>query len=530
MNKRKLIRQKAGRGQQGSQIAAREREIRRMLLLAARALESRQPGVADDWCRRILTLEPNNAAALNLRGLVAAQMGNAVAAEGHMRRALAGQPDNPVFNCNLGILLANQGRSEEALHHFEKSLRRQPDNVEILYNLIELYEKTNQLDLATKRTEQALALAPDEAPLRYQLAKLAYRAGNYPHAREIVTGLLGRAPDHDLTQKSLYLLGQACDRLGEHAQAFAAFTQANELLAQTPMAKALEPGRREVLHFIRRQRGSFTRERLQDRQPVVPANRELPPVFLVGFPRSGTTLTGQLLAAHSGILTLDERPTLEPIITDFGTKERLELLPGLSPETIAAHRTRYRQLLRDMAGTEASGRLIVDKNPLYLCYLGMICRFFPEARVIVIHRDPRDVCLSSFMQDFALSPFMQNFLTLEHTVAFYDTVMSLFYHFRDNLDLAMLEVRYEDLVSDFREVTGRIVSFLGLEWEEGIASFHEQAGRRFIRTPSYQQVVQPIYSSAKGRWRNYEAQLAPHLARLQPHIEALGYQGDGDAC
>jgi hypothetical protein len=283
-----------------------------------------------------------------------------------------------------------------------------------------------------------------------------------------------------------------------------------------------------VIQFIRRQRGTFTRELLQDRQPAVPTDREPPPVFLVGFPRSGTTLTGQLLAAHSGIHTLDERPTLAPVITDFGTEERLELIADLSPETIVAHRTRYRQLLRDMAGTEGRGRLIVDKNPLYLCYLGLIRRFFPEARVIVIHRDPRDVCLSNFMQDFALSPFMQNFLTLEHTVAFYDTVMNLFYHFRANLDLAMLEVRYEDLVADFREAAGRMMSFLGLEWEEGIASFYEQAQRRFIRTPSYQQVIQPIYSSAKGRWRNYEAQLAPHLARLQPHIEDLGYQGEGD--
>ena len=523
MNRRKLIRQQSGRGQRLSPAPDQGREIKRMLFLAARALESRQPGEADDWCRRILALAPENVDALNLQGLAAALAGNREVAEGFMRQALTGQPDNPVFNTNLGILLASQGRSGEALLHFNVALRRQPDNVEVLYNLIELYEKTNQLDLAREKTQQALALAPESIPLRYQLAKLAYRAGNYLHAREIGTELLSRELDHDLRQKALHLLGQACDRLGEHDEAFGAFRRANELLAQSPLGRALEPQRREIVQFLTRQKDSFTRERIQGWQPAPQKKQELPPVFLVGFPRSGTTLTGQLLAAHSGIVTLDERQALAPLIAEFSTPERLELLPGLPPGTIIAQRDRYRLLLRELAGMETRGRLIIDKNPLYICYLGLIQRFFPEARVIVIHRDPRDVCLSSFMQDFTLTPFMQNFLTLEGTVTFYDTVMKLYSHFRDHLDLAMLEVRYEDLIANFRKETGSFLSFLGLGWEEGIASFHEQAGRRFIQTPSYQQVVQPLYSSAQGRWRNYETQLAPYLDRLRPHIQALGY-------
>ena len=501
-----------------------------MLALAARALEARQPDVAEQWCSQILALAPDCCDALNLLGLAAAQLGKLPAAEEFMRRALAGQPENPVFQCNLGILLASQGRSGEALASFEAALRRQPDNVELLYNLIELYEKTNQLPRAIEKTEQALALAPASYPLRYQLAKLQYRTGKYAEAREGVAALLTREPDHDLTQKTLHLLGQACDRLGEHPEAFAAYRQANELLAKSPLARALEPKRYELVQFLARQTDSFTRDRIRGWQPAAVGDKETAPVFLVGFPRSGTTLAGQLLAAHSGISTLDERQTLAPLIADFNTTESLALLPDLPAEAIAAHRARYRRLLHELGGADIAGRLVVDKNPLYLCYLGLIQRFFPEARVIVLHRDPRDVCLSNFMQDFIPTPFLVNFLTLQGTVEFYDTVMHLFQRFRDNLSLALLEVRYEDLVSNWRRETGRMLDFLGLDWEEEIISFHEQASRRYIQTPSYQQVVQPVYSSARGRWRNYAAQLAPVLDRLQPHIRALGYEEGEDPC
>ncbi|MFZ5796944.1 MAG: sulfotransferase family protein [Desulfobulbus sp.] len=524
MNKRKLLRRKTG-GKKGQDRAAdQKREIGRMLTLATRALEARQPGVADDWCRQVLALAPANSNALNLRGLAAAQLGRSGAAERFFRAALAGQPDNPAFNCNLGILLANLGNSTEALPCFEQALRLQPDNVEILYNLIELYEKTNQLPLAREKAKHALLLAPDHPPLRYQLAKLEYRLGSCQTAGEIIADLLERNLDHDLTQKIFHLRGQVCDRLGEYDRAFAAFQQANELLALTPLAGALAPRRTELLNFIERQQGIFRRERIREWLPAASDEQGLAPVFLIGFPRSGTTLAGQLLAAHSRVITLEEQPTLAQLIAEFSSPERLALLADLAPAAIAAVRENYRRLLRELAGPGTSNAIIVDKNPFYICYLGLIRRFFPKAKVIVVHRDPRDVCLSNFMQDFTLTPFLLNFLTLEQTVSFYHAVMTNFFHFREHLNLAILEIRYDDLIGDYRAETEKILSFLGLEWEDGIDSFHEQAGERFIRTPSYQQVVQPVYTSARGRWQNYVHHLSPFLDRLRPHLLALGYR------
>lgn len=524
MKKRKLLRQKAARGQSRPKETNRKREIKRLLDLATRALGSQRPREADDCCRRILILDPKNAAALNLRGLAAAHLGNRHSAEDLIRQALSAEPDNPAFNCNLGILLANVGNSGEALQHFERALQSQPDNVEVLYNLIELYEKSNQLPKALAKTRQALALRPDSPPLHYQLAKLEYRQDNCSRAREIVTDLLDRKLDQELSQKVWHLLGQACDRLGEYEQAFAAVQRAKQLAARTPQSINLEPQRQQIVNFLKSQYPGFSRDRIASwQQPAAPEEQERPPVFLIGFPRSGTTLAGQILAAHSQVATLDERQTLMWLIEDFLSPERLEQLAGLPLETIVSSRARYRQLVQDLAGPTAQGRFIVDKNPLYICYLALIARFFPEAKVIVIHRDPRDVCISNFMQDFALTPFMQNFLTMEHTVAFYDTVMNLFQYLRDNLSLDLLEMRYELLVDDFRGATDKMLSFLGLTWEDGISSFQAQAEKRLIKTPSYQQVIKPIYSSSRGRWENYAAQLAPFMERLRPHIEILGY-------
>jgi hypothetical protein len=153
----------------------------------------------------------------------------------------------------------------------------------------------------------------------------------------------------------------------------------------------------------------------------------------------------------------------------------------------------------------------------------MVYRLFPDARVIVVLRDPRDCCLSCFMQPFLPNQAMVNFLTLKQTVRFYAAVMDLWRHYRSELDLNYIEVRYEDLVEQFEPTARRLVDFVGEPWNDAVMKFFEHARTRDVRTPSYAAVASPIYSRAVGRWQHYHAQMEPVLEILQPYVAEFGY-------
>lgn len=527
MKKRKLLRsQKKNVNSIQKKIPGKHsEEIKRMLTSASISLRSNQPANVEGWCRRVLSLDPNNSDAYNLWGLSSASLGRTSLAMKLIERALIINPKSPVYNCNMGIILAQRGQSTTALNYFERALTADPDNVDVLYNLIELYEKTNQIKKMRKYLEHTLRLKPNSYSLKYQLAKLEYRTGNYNSSRNITSSLLLDEPQHDLTQKSYHLLAQACDRLEKYEEAYKAFERSNNLLAVSTLVSNQEAKRLSSLELICKLRNEPPLPIIKRHPNRTSDNTQLPPVFLVGFPRSGTTLTGQLLDSHSGICTLDEKDTLSRLVNDFFSLEKYSSLFELQSDTLNNFRNLYTTKIKDLVGDKMmKGKLIVDKTPLYICYLEMIQIFFPDAKVIVIHRDPRDVCISNFMQDFVPTPFMNNFLSLENTVNFYEETMGLYLHNKEQLSIPLIEVRYENLLDNMKNEVTRILSFLGREWEGGIENFHKKSRREHIRTPSYQQVVQPIYRSSLGRWKNYQKKLAPFLHRLEMFIDAFEYK------
>jgi hypothetical protein len=241
----------------------------------------------------------------------------------------------------------------------------------------------------------------------------------------------------------------------------------------------------------------------------------------VGFPRSGTTLTEQVLAAHPAVRTLDEQPFLERAALElaaagFEYPEDLERAP---PSLIETLRRGYLERIGD-AGAR---RWTVDKMPLNLVYLPLARRLFPAARVVVALRDPRDVAVSCYAQVFRPNPAMVHFLTLEGTADLYVAVMGLWQTLRVGLDLPWLETRYEDLVGDFRSAAGRLLDFLDEPWDEAVTRFDQVARETPRSTPSYAEVTRPVHGGAVARWRAHARHLAPIEARLSPFVEAFGY-------
>jgi hypothetical protein len=176
-------------------------------------------------------------------------------------------------------------------------------------------------------------------------------------------------------------------------------------------------------------------------------------------------------------------------------------------------------------GVEPQGRVFVDKLPLNSIKLPLIARLFPEARVLLAVRDPRDVVLSGFRQRFRINPSMFELLNLEGAAAFYDQVMGLTALYRERFDLPVLVHRYEDLVGDFETAARRVCAFVGVAFSEDMRRFERHGERRAIATPSAGQVVRGLYDGS-GQWRRYAAELAPVLPRLAPWIARFGYPPD----
>jgi hypothetical protein len=195
----------------------------------------------------------------------------------------------------------------------------------------------------------------------------------------------------------------------------------------------------------------------------------------------------------------------------------------LDSDRVRPLRDRYWKEVEAVLGPQVHAGTIVDKTPLNLIDIGLINAVFPEAKVIMILRDPRDVCLSCFMQLFGLNTAMINFLSWENTARFYDEVMDLWLHLRPMLTLQIIEVRYEDTVADLEGQARRILDRLGLRWDEGVLAFHEKAKDRYISTPSFAAVTEKIHTRATNRWRNYEKHYEPVRQYLQRYVEAFGY-------
>ena len=322
--------------------------------------------------------------------------------------------------------------------------------------------------------------------------------------------------------EALLLLGLALGDLGESTEAFATANEGKQI--QRGLYAAQAAGREGEVAKLRRL-GMWLETTPDDwglSSPEVPDAAETH-VFLLGFPRSGTTLLEQVLAAHPRVGTLEEAPTLAAAYQAFlSGPDACAALMTLSPEEAAAWASHYWKAVRDR-GIETVGRLFVDKQPAGTLYLPIIARLFPQAKILFSLRDPRDVVLSCFRQPFQMNAMTYAFTDLAETAACYDSCMRLAEAARARLTLAWADVRHEALVEAFDAELLRILDFLGLEPCRSMTDFAQGAGARTIRTPSAPQVRAGLNRRGLGRWRDYSDALAPVLPIVAPWVERFGY-------
>jgi hypothetical protein len=336
--------------------------------------------------------------------------------------------------------------------------------------------------------------------------------------------LLAAVPADVEPIRTAQLAGQFLEGLHRSDEAFEAFSRMNHLASETVGDwRAHAANYRDVVAAERRIASAAGAGFL----PHAPsAASPSPPVFLVGFPRSGTTLLDTILMGHPRVRVLEEKPVLLGIEQTIGGAAGLA---GLDDRAIAALRDRYFADAGQFAEL-SDDAVLIDKSPLHMNRIPLIYRLFPEARIVLALRHPLDVVLSCFITSFNLNSAMANFVELESCAALYDLSFGYFEEIRSTLALKVHEIRYERVVADLETELRPLFDFLGLELAEAELDHRRAASRRgIVSTASYAQVREPIYERASGRWVRYRKHLANVSEMLEPWIERFGYGTPTDA-
>ncbi len=421
------------------------------------------------------------------------------------------------------------GSHELARRYFAQAAGQNGSPAEALVRLAELCEREHRLEDAAVLVDRALSLNPVHPTASLARARLDRLTGRFDAAEQCLRGILTSTETDPWTRARVwYELGGILDRQSRFDEAMAAFLEAKALLRP---AAAPSTGALQLVHErVKEMEATITPEVLkrwfEQGATLQPPHRI---ALLCGHPRSGTTLLEQVLDSHPDVISAEETqvfhdeaylPLSRRVAPDTSI---LSLLDSTSNSGLQASRKDYFRYIELFLGSAIGNRLLLDKNPSLSVMIPVVARIFPEIKFVAALRDPRDVCLSCFMQSLPLSPVSSAYLTLEGTVGEYTSVMGLWRIMSRRMPNPFIEVRYEDLVGDLEAASRRVLGFLGVPWDENVLRFDEHARSKPLRSPSYAEVTKPVSRRAIGRWQNYRSHLEPYLDKLQPMIKALGY-------
>ncbi len=490
---------------------------------------------------------------LNIGAWQREERGDFAGARALLEEALNLDPNEPLLHIGLGAVLRKEGQLEAGLAKFTSIIGIAGDNPAYWLERAYAFDFSALLSEAQKDYERSLVLDPNSAPAWAGVASTAVRLGDRTKARaaggralsldsanatahialarcdldEVEAGLARdrlialteRGNLHPADQIiALGVLGDAHHRLEAHDAAFAAYASAKSVFRQLHAPAFV--GKMGQADFIQ-----SISDQLRETDLFTGAETGQGPekahIFLLGYPRSGTTLVETILASASNVEVLEERPTLRDADVEFLDKEiTLQKLEDISSEDIEIYRALYWQRVREF-GIDPTDKIFVDMDPLKGMKLPIIAKLFPEARIILMRRDPRDVVWSCFHTNFALSAAAYAFTSLDATARHYDALMRLTDQCLARFSLRVHEVRYDALISDFDAITRDLCDFVGLTWSEDLRGFDSTARTRTIQTASAGQVRKGLYDGG-GQWVPYAAQMEPVLPILQPWIDRFG--------
>ncbi|MEM7227450.1 MAG: sulfotransferase [Planctomycetota bacterium] len=462
---------------------------------------------AYESARKLVARNKRDAEAHFLIGLIAEQTGQTALARSHATTSLQLREHADTLFL-LSRIDRQTGNTDDALDTCDRALSHNPRSVPLLIHRAATLEEAGRFVDARAVVDPLIQRFEDEhrgvpAPLRFELAKLLVHDRNYEAAIEVIDDLVAdSSTPTQLRRLTHYLQAKAFDRAGRYDDAFAAASAANKI-DQLAFDPTLYEAQVSVLIE------QWTAARL-DRFPIADCDSELP-VFIAGMPRSGTSLIDQIIDAHPRASGVGELSALEHFAQQLSAAYNADLEP---PKCFGRYdRSRWSQVARKYVSTirkqsPATSVRIVNKALGNNKLVGLLACLFPKTRVIHAMRDPRDVAISCYMGGFnnQVHPWTTR---LDWVAAAWEQSLRMMDHWKDVLDIPILDVQYERLVTDPDRETRRLIEFLGLDWDPACLEFHRST--RTVRTLSYDQVNRPLYTTSVGRHTKY----ASHMGNIE---------------
>jgi tetratricopeptide (TPR) repeat protein len=479
---------------------------------------------AERHARNAVRIAPENAQSHYLLGMVLTEAHRPAVGEYHYHRALAlsGARD-PVLLANLALCLKNQGKMAAARALYEESLAAAPNSLHTLLGFARLEEADRDLAAALSLLDRAAALFPENPNVLLLRATVLGRRGDAEAALAVLDKMA--AANATLSPVEGLEKGRLLDRLGRYEEAFAAFDAGRKRLREVSGQSYLDEHAQQL---TARLKNFFVAKRLATLPRATRRIDVAQPIFVLGFPRSGTTLLEQTLSAHPRIAAGDELPFIAEIAelmprlleSPLAYPDALaELWMGDHREDLDNLRDHYLRRVGELGIVPEGAAWFTDKMPLNEMHLGLIHLLFPQAPLVHVTRHPLDVVLSVYSN--LLTHGFYCAYALESAARHYALVIDLVEHYGREMKLNYLRVRYEDMVEDQEASIRQVLEFIGEEFDPSCLAFHEN--RRYARTASYAQVTERLYDRSRYRYRNYLPQLQPIIPILQPVIERLGY-------
>jgi len=451
---------------------------------------------------RALTILPDNALLHRHLGASLHRMGETQRAISCFKQSLSLRPDYVGARIDLAQVLRRLGRAEEALVQLEEAIGLEPHDVDSHISLALTLRQLGQTDSAIERLEQFLSAKPNCGSAYYHISMMKPRQELIPVVEKLVSD--SKLPKNDAISCH-FALGNLLDDSKSFDQAFSHYLTANTLEREK-----FDYDPRENIEVFDKLIKVYTKRFFQDKRQFGSVS-ELP-VFIVGLPRSGTTLVEQIVSSHAlvhGAGEIEALPGANLSVTQqlSYAKPSPECMALIDGKTIEKYSARYLEEL-ELHCTVAER--ITDKLPGNFARIGFIRTLFPDARIIHCQRNPLDNCVSVFFHCFTA---LQCSFDLKELGQFYRDYQRLMTHWQSLFPGEILTVQYEDLVADQEKVSRRMIDHLGLEWDDNCLDFHNN--ERNVMTPSNVQVRQPMYTSSINRWHRYEKNLQPLIKVLQ---------------